>query len=72
MTKPSTHLALPTYKFCGGMRPTPEKGKFVKYGPKHYAHMACFVDASKSPTLLRPKQQRELARWLSKRGTGEG
>ncbi len=61
-------IGMPTCRFCRGLQPTEEKGPFVKYGPRHYAHMLCFHEAGKSVNLLRPKQQGELKRWLSKRG----
>jgi hypothetical protein len=56
-----------TCRLCGSLWPTEEKGPFVKYSSKHYAHMQCFVDAGKNLDLLRKKQQRELQRWLRRK-----
>lgn len=34
-----------TCRFCG--RHTFERGRMVKYGVRHYAHPACYLDAGK-------------------------
>jgi len=60
-------LALPSCRLCGGMRYTRESGTFVQYGPHHYAHQACYLEAGKSFDALTPEQQAEFPKWLLRR-----
>ncbi len=57
----------PTCRFCGGHQPTEEKGRFVQYGPRHYAHQACYLAAGKSVHALSPEQIALFPRWLLRR-----
>jgi len=58
---------LPTCRFCGGLRGVRRKGKFVKYGPKHYAHQVCYLAAGKDFHALTPEQQAEFPSPLLRR-----
>jgi hypothetical protein len=49
------------------MRYTRESGTFVQYGPHHYAHQACYLEAGKSFDALTPEQQAEFPKWLLRR-----
>ena len=61
-------LALPTCRLCrriGGARR--RKGKFVQYGPGHYAHQACYLEAGRDFYALEPEQQAEFPSPLLRR-----
>ncbi len=64
MCKP---LALPTCRLCGGIRRVRQRGKFVQYGPTHYAHQKCYLAAGKDFYALSPEQQAEFPRPLLRR-----
>lgn len=43
-----------TCRFCGGWESDP--ARLVKYGTRHYAHHACYLDSGKTLEALRPAQ----------------
>ena len=55
---------MPTCRLCGGLKHTRKTGKFVQYGPSHYAHQVCYLEAGKSFDALTPERRAEFPRWL--------